>query len=49
MLSLIHEQSSCEICLHEVVIFHPSYGSTAQRGPWPPPLRFLNHTELDAR
>jgi hypothetical protein len=25
----------------------PSYGSTAQLGPWSPPLRFLNHTELD--
>jgi hypothetical protein len=23
------------------------YGSTAQIWPWPPPLRFLNHTELD--
>jgi hypothetical protein len=28
---------------------HPSNGSTAQFGPWPPPLRFLNHTELDTR
>jgi hypothetical protein len=27
----------------------PSDGSTAQIGPWPPPLRFLNHTELDTR
>jgi hypothetical protein len=26
---------------------HPSNGATAQIGPWPPPLRFLNHTELD--
>jgi hypothetical protein len=28
---------------------YPSNGSTAQVGPWPPPLRFLNHTELDTR
>jgi hypothetical protein len=28
---------------------HPSKGSTAQIGPWPPPLKFLNHTELDTR
>jgi hypothetical protein len=27
--------------------FHPSNGSTAQVWPWPPPLRFLNHTQLD--
>jgi hypothetical protein len=26
---------------------HPSNGSTDQIGPWPPPLRFLNHTQLD--
>jgi hypothetical protein len=28
---------------------HPSNGSTAQIRPWPPPLRFLNHTQLDTR
>jgi hypothetical protein len=28
---------------------HPSSGSTAQIGPLPPPLRFLNHTELYTR
>jgi hypothetical protein len=28
---------------------HPSKGSTAKIGPWPPPLRFLNHTELYTR
>jgi hypothetical protein len=28
---------------------HPSNGSTAQIGLWPPRLRFLNHTELDTR
>jgi hypothetical protein len=27
----------------------PSYGATAQIGPWPPLLRFLNHTQLDMR
>jgi hypothetical protein len=26
---------------------HSSNGSTTQIWPWPPPLRFLNHTELD--
>jgi hypothetical protein len=25
---------------------HPSNGSTAQVGPWPPPLRILNHTYI---
>jgi hypothetical protein len=29
--------------------FLPFYGATAQIGPWPPPLRFLNHTQLDTR
>jgi hypothetical protein len=28
---------------------YPSSGSTAQIGPWHPPLRFLNHTELDTQ
>jgi hypothetical protein len=27
----------------------PSYGATAQIGPWPALLRFLNHTQLDTR
>jgi hypothetical protein len=26
--------------------FDPSNCSIAEIGPWPPPLRFLNHTEL---
>jgi hypothetical protein len=31
-------------------IFLPSYGATAQIGPWPPLfLRFLNHAQLDTR
>jgi hypothetical protein len=30
-------------------VFHPSNGSTAQIGPWPPLLRFLNHAQLDTR
>jgi hypothetical protein len=28
---------------------HPTNGSTAQIGPWPPPFRFPNHTELDTQ
>jgi hypothetical protein len=27
-------------------IFLPSYGATAQIGPWPPLLRLLNHSQL---
>jgi hypothetical protein len=28
-------------------VLHPSIGSTAQIGSWPPPLRFLSHTQSD--
>jgi hypothetical protein len=31
------------------VSFLPSYNATAQIGPLPPLLRFLNHTQLDIR
>jgi hypothetical protein len=31
------------------LVIHPSNGSTARIGPWPPPLGFLNNTELDTR
>jgi hypothetical protein len=34
---------------HNLFSFNPSNFSTSQIGPWPPPLRFLNHTELDTR
>jgi hypothetical protein len=30
-------------------LLHPSNGFTAKIGPWPPPLRFHNHAELDTR
>jgi hypothetical protein len=33
--------------IYNRISIHPSNGSTAQIGLWPPPLRFLNHTELD--
>jgi hypothetical protein len=36
-----------EKCLLVKVNIHPSNGYTAQIVPWPPPLRFLNHTKLD--
>jgi hypothetical protein len=43
-------QGKRTLCLvHSTSYIHPCNDSTAQIGPSPPPLRFLNHTELDTR
>jgi hypothetical protein len=34
---------------NKVEYIYPSNGSRAQIEPWPRPLRFLKHTELDTR
>jgi hypothetical protein len=48
-LTFVYFQLSCFRTLVLLLTFRPSNGSTARIGPWPPPLRFLNHTELDTR
>jgi hypothetical protein len=44
-LAYVWKHVKCIISIHPST--HPTNGATAQLGPWPPPLRFLNHTELD--
>jgi hypothetical protein len=43
--------SESNVDLLVLVLFYilPCYGATAQIAPWPPLLRFLNHTQLYTR
>jgi hypothetical protein len=34
------------LLLLPLLLLHPYCASTAQIGPWPPPLKFLNHSEF---